>query len=188
MYLLKNLNKWGGVILLLAMFVMFNSEARAVVKTVNMNIGGCQYFVYIDYECSITAPITTSYRIVRYEKADTNCVSTLPFDSVPSAMYVLIESDLGYWISECTSYYKPCYLGWSKVKAIEYTCWTYWGGGANFVPCENSKECVTITDYCFNGIELVKGTSITTGTPSTQAECDSVSYCTGAIPVKTKCD
>ena len=189
MILLKNLNKWGGVILLLAMFVMFNSEARAgVKKTVIISVGGCQYSVDIDYACNPPGPGTMFWSVEEIRKIDSNCVGTLSPSEVPYAISMEIRNNLDYYLWECTaSGIAPCSLGQTKVKSIEYTCWTLWGG-VTLTACGNSKQCVTITEYCFDGTDLIEGSSTTTGAPSTPQECSDLNFCDGAEPVDTSCD
>jgi len=92
------------------------------------------------------------------------------------------------YLWECNSPYEPCTTGWSNLKTIEYTCWTLQGN--RYLPCEESKICETITQWCYDGAGLVKGTVtvVNPGTISTDLECSQVQYCTGGYSVITNCN
>jgi len=189
MILLKNLNKWGGVILLLVMFVMFNSEAEADTTVTLITVGGCEYRVIVKYECSITAQTPAWFSVTEYKLVDSNCVSTLSPAQIPNALTDSITNNPEIYIWECNSYYKPCTAGWSEMSSIEYTCWFTTGNGV-YTPCESSVKCITITEYCFNGISLEIGNSTVVNLGAADPDCGDIiehPYCPGASAVITNC-
>jgi hypothetical protein len=159
---------------------------KADTTTVYLTVGGCEYRVVIEYECSITAQTPAWFSVTEYELVDPNCVSTLSPAQIPNALTDSIADRPDVYIWECNSYYKPCTAGLSEMSSIEYTCWFTTINGVS-TPCESSVKCITITEYCFNGISVVKGNSTVVNPGATDPDCGNHQYCPGAYAVITNC-
>jgi len=150
---LQNLNKWGEVILLLAMFVMFNSEVKADTTTIYLTVGGCDYEVTVDYTCSITAGVPSEYKITSYMLVDSTCTSSLSADDIARALGRKISDNVLLYITGCNWIYTPCPTYSNPRRKFEYFCWsscldTY--GNVIHEPCYSEGGCKTDYTYCFN--------------------------------------
>jgi len=162
----------GGVILLLAMFVMFNSEVRAASTTFSVISGGCEYTVVADYECSITALTSSTYMVTTYYLSDPSCTTTLSEDDIANSISNKISDDPTRYFLACNSYYPPCSGQdrdtWIQVEA---RCMYKYYDGTNIVyevhpKCYDEGVCTSKYEYCFNGQVVEKvflGPSIETG-------------------------
>ena len=163
MILLKNLNKWGGVILLLAMFVMFNSEARAAPAcgpftnstTLTLNVGGCDYTVEVGYCCNITAPFPGEFGIKNFMLANPSCSSTLTASEIARALYDIISDNAPLYLTGCDyDPIPPCPTYGINWISYEAKCMTIHMEGLNLIyePCSwDDGWCATEFEYCFDG-------------------------------------
>jgi hypothetical protein len=169
MDLLTNIHKWGGVTLLLVMFVMFNSEARANdiciddSTTILVFVGGCQYSVIVCYSCAPYGP-TQMFKIFGYSKIDTSCVSNISESEVLTTLSTEIADNLDIYfggILNCNLTYPPCGSGnFSEWIVYEFKCWRKYNnnGSIEYVPnCGGGDVlCVTQYYYCYNGSDYEK--------------------------------
>jgi len=196
MYLLKNLNKWGGVILLLAMFVMFNSEVRASSGTYSISAGGCEYIVEVNFLCQINTGFSSSYSVEGFSLADPSCTTTLTVDELANAISNKIAEDPFLYFPVCTTVgYPPCSSQFREVwRQAEPLCWKRldFPGGTQYAACDEGY-CYTDWEYCFDGIDVIQ-------TQVGLSWKDNIGNCPGDInepswlqyglcsPVKTDCD
>jgi len=160
MILLKNLNKWGGVILLLAMFVMFNSEVRASTTftnstTLTLNVGGCDYTVDVGYYCNITAPFPGEFGIHNFMLADPSCTNTLSPEQIARELYNIISDNAPLYLPGCDYYpIPPCNTYGVEWTSYEAKCMFMYMEGPNTIyeSCSwDDGYCATTFEYCFDG-------------------------------------
>ena len=196
MILLKNLNKWGGVILLLAMFVMFNSEARASSGTYSISAGGCEYIVEVNFLCQINTLFSSSYSVEGFSLTDPSCTTTLSVDEIANAISNKIAEDPFLYFPVCTTVgYPPCSSQFREVwRQAEPLCWKRldFPGGTQYAACDEGY-CYTDWKYCFDGINVIQTLDgfprkIPGGVCPGDPDVVSLLQYGNCFPVKTNCD
>jgi hypothetical protein len=153
----------GGVILLLVMFVMFNSEARASTtftssSTVTVHLEDCEYTVTISFTCAPYAGVPIPYMVDSYYSSDPSCTTTLSEDEIANAISNEIAKDPSWHDIDCSSGYPPCsgqYRGvYTQTEALCFKKYNY-GAGIMLYACYDEGYCFTDWEYCFDGTDII---------------------------------
>lgn len=132
--------------------------------TITMNIGGCNYDVFICYQCDPTFPGYVEVKDIIKHPTTPPCISSFNGSQIAQFVYTYLTSgdfmfsNLCFW-----NKLSPCPY-WGHDISYEFTtCWkedinTTWFNEPTtaIVPCIPSDKCIVTYEYCIKGDKINK--------------------------------